>query len=99
MADESPLSLDPGPVVDRGDAPDLFVDGYQGVLLSNGAIRLNLYSARMNAETNKNERVIVARLILPVPVFVFFYNAFTHLAQDMHKLGILQVEERHNERP
>lgn len=94
MANGPPPGLEPGPVVDRGDAPELLADGYQGVILTNGVVKFNLISSRINAETDKAERVVVARLALPLPAFVSIYNAFGQLSQDMHRMGVLQIEER-----
>jgi hypothetical protein len=80
------------PIVDNQHAPEIFADGYHGVTINSGVIRLNLFSIRMNPETGELSRTIAARLTMPFPSFVSTYNALTEVLQDLQKEGVVQIE-------
>jgi hypothetical protein len=55
--------------IDNPLAPDVFADGASGFFMLSGLVRITLESARPNHSTPPGllNRVVIARLVLPVP--------------------------------
>ena len=71
MADEKPKIVN----VDNSYVPDIFTDGYSGVMVSDGTVRLNLTTLQIPLPVGDGsvvpaQKKIVARLIIPVSAFV-----------------------------
>lgn len=60
--------------------PDIFIDGVQGAVAHGGAVRINLYCHRLDPETNKMNRIVVGRLVVPVGQFPSMADAFSALS-------------------
>jgi hypothetical protein len=95
---ESERTEEPPPLVDRGQAFELFIDGYQGASLSNGMVKFNLFSNRLNATTGQAERVVVCHLTMPISTFVAVHRAFGALLHSMQQQGVFVPEDRTDEK-
>jgi hypothetical protein len=79
-------------VSDDGMAEELLVDGYTGLSISNGVIRLNLYVDRFNSGSGKTERRVVKRLALPLGVFVQFHLGTRNLLRELARGGVISKD-------
>jgi hypothetical protein len=58
----------PAPLVDGGNAPEIFCDGAAGALWHNGALRITLESLRAdhNVQPAALRRVVVGTVVMPI---------------------------------
>ena len=59
MADSSATYLNAS-----SDAPTLYVDGYDGVVLGSGIVRLRLFEDKWNSETGRFDRQFVQTIVM-----------------------------------
>lgn len=71
--------------IDPGNAPDIFIDGYTGVSVKDGVVRLNLVTTRLNANMESATDVIVSRLAMPLAVMLRVHEALGHLIRDLER--------------
>lgn len=83
------------PLSGGSDAPFLFVDGYQGVMIANGVVRLRLVRGRQtdSADDTEIENEVVARLAMGAATLESFYKALGGLVKDMKEDGTLPPSE------
>lgn len=72
-----------GKTVCSENVPDIVVDGVHGVVVHAGAVRINLYTHRVDPDQNTLHRVIVGRLVVPVGQFATIADRFTRLAEKL----------------
>lgn len=65
--------------------PTLLVDGFQGVCLAGGSIRINLFEDKYDHSTNTSSRHHVLRLAIPEEYFASFAKALVVIAHQMEK--------------
>lgn len=73
----------------RSDVPTVFVDGYHGVQLSNGVVRINFFENVHPADPVSGERRIVQRLAMGMPALLSVATALNGFIEQMHKDGLL----------
>lgn len=73
------------PLVELEPAPEIFVDGYQSSTLANGAAKLVFFSLAHNPGTDKNERRVVLRLTMPMPVILGIQRGLTSWIEDLQR--------------
>lgn len=70
-------------------APEVFMDGVQGVILTNGVVKLNLYSEMSDPNGGPVQRTGVARLGMSIPVMVALHGMLGNLMDDFREKGII----------
>lgn len=55
------------PLVDHGDAPQIFVDGYERTIITNGVASLTFFDTGHNPETGEIERRVVLTMRVALP--------------------------------
>lgn len=76
-------------LVERGAAPEIFIDGYQGVTVINGVTKFNCYSVSLGAD-GAEERRVVLRLSCAVPTVVGLHAALTEIIAEMKRAGLIR---------
>ncbi len=76
--------------VDDGRAPVIYTDGFKSVMHNNGVVKLNLFSIIVNVETNETVKQVVARLSMPLPVMLSFYDTLGVVIEKMKADGIIE---------
>lgn len=86
-------TTDDAVMIDHPDAPDVYMDGFHGILVRDGVVRLNLYRDHAPpADTDgRLERHVVARLLMPLPVFLRVAEASARIVKDLEKDGIIAL--------
>ena len=84
--------------MDRGRLLKLFIDGYQGISITNGVAKLNAFSARLNPNTGEGERVIVCYLAMALPTLVSIHAALGALIHYLRQQGIIEQGDRTDEK-
>lgn len=59
--------------------PSLFVDGFQGMGVAGGTVRINLVEDRLDSTKQKAVRHVVTRLIMPCEVLDSFIGSLSKL--------------------
>lgn len=87
MADEEP------PIIVQGlaDAPEVFVDGFHGVSVANGVVKVNFYSM-LGQPTPKDAKCVV-RVSMSVGTFVQVRDVFSELIESFNRDGVLTVDQ------
>lgn len=98
MTNEPKAIEAPPPLVDRGQATELFIDGYQGISITNGVAKLNTFSTRLNPNTGEAERVVVCYLAMPLSTLASIHAAFGALLRDLRQEGIMEQGDRTDEK-
>jgi hypothetical protein len=80
------------PVVSKEPVPEIFVDGFVGMLVRSGCAKFNLYSNVQELSTFQPVRQVIARLTMPVPVLLAFHEALGRAITDMEKDGVFARE-------
>jgi hypothetical protein len=75
------------------DAPVVYIDGYQGVSVGNGIVKMNLFQDVFDTATNKNIRKCVTVLAIPLAVFEGMRGSMNDLARQFSESGLLIVQE------
>jgi hypothetical protein len=75
------------------DAPVVYVDGYQGVTVSNGVVKFNFYQDLLDTTPNKNVRRCNLILSTPLPVIVSIRNALNDLITNLAERGLMVSQE------
>jgi len=90
MVIEAAIEVDASqfPLVEPTPAPEIYVDGYQGVLFANGVAKFNMFTVVMDAENSQNQRRIVQRLCMTIPTLEGIHIAIGELLEQMKKDGI-----------
>lgn len=55
-------------IVQDEPVPELYIDGFTGMLTKDGVVKLNLHADVMDIPSGELKRRIVTRLIMPLPV-------------------------------
>ncbi|MDX2072910.1 MAG: hypothetical protein SFX19_00935 [Alphaproteobacteria bacterium] len=76
MAEEDELKKD---IVCNEPIPSLFIDGFQGMGIAGGTVRVNLIEDRLDSTKQKIVRHVVTRLIMPTEVLNSFIERLTEL--------------------
>lgn len=65
--------------------PDILIDGYQGVTISNGVIRINLLQHKFGSTDKPSETrtVIVGRLAMGLPALTSIHQAMGELIESL----------------
>ncbi len=91
----TPDRTKPASVKDPGNVPTIFVDGFHGIQLKDFVVRMNLVAEWFNPQGNGgNEHTVVARLNMPLSVFVRIHEAMGQFIKELEQAGAIQrVEE------
>lgn len=79
-----------GPFKGFTEAPDLLVDGFQGVIMRNGIVRLNLFTINIDPNDFSTYRKVVATLSMSLPTYVQIHAAMTDMLRDFEKDGFIK---------
>lgn len=79
------------PVVYQEGVPEIYIDGFQGVIVKGGIAKLNLFSDIQNPASDEMERRIVAHLTMPVVVLGAVHDALGRLISNMERDGLVQL--------
>jgi hypothetical protein len=86
-ARESAIPLDNLETVDDDSLKTIYVDGYWGVSITDGVMKLNLYETRTSPIGEMTtKKYIVARIAIPLPSFFKVADAFSQLSVEVKKL-------------
>src|SRR5438094_470055 len=80
------------PLVEPQAAPEIFVDGFQGVTVTNGVAKLNCFSIDV-AANGSEERRIVLRLACHVGTMDAIQTALARILQEMKDAGVIREVE------
>ncbi|HRI75663.1 MAG TPA: hypothetical protein PLX33_01610 [Alphaproteobacteria bacterium] len=61
----------------------LFIDGFQGVSMNNGIVRINLHEDKYDPTTEKVSRHIVKRLCIPIASFISFVDTLDEIKKSL----------------
>lgn len=77
------------PLVGATEAPDVYIEGYQGTMVYNGVVKVNAYVLAMNPASEQTSRKVVARLTMPLASMISIHDAFGKLIEDLEKDGVI----------
>lgn len=77
-------------IVSTEPIPEIYIDGFTGVLVKGPAVKLNLFSDVQDMTTQHLERRIVARLTMPLPVLVSIQSTLERVVKDWERDGIIE---------
>ncbi len=72
------------------NAPEIYVDGYQGATYKDGVVKLNFYSTALDPVTNATHNEVVMRMALSVSTAIQIHQALGQLVGDLERKGILR---------
>ena len=76
------------PVIEQTEPiPELYVDGFMGLMVKDGVVKINLFSDVQDVEGDRHVRHIVGRLIMPASVLVGFNTTLTEVVKDLEPAG------------
>ncbi len=81
------------PVRESNNAPTIYADGYHGVVVGSGVVKLNLIEDLYDAATGVPFRRLVGRLVVPIPTLLQMHQALGTLIADMEKDGLVRRGE------
>lgn len=96
-ADQIALTKNDNILIGAEDAPEIFVDGYQGVTATNGAIKLNFFSQRFDPERDVAFKKMAAVICLSPITLLQITHALSSLVEQMKVDGVLTVESASGE--
>jgi hypothetical protein len=83
------------PLEELEPAPEIYVDGYQGVVIANGVAKFNYFSIYHDPLSGKNKRRIVLRLACPLDTVAGVHKALGEMIESLKKAGaIVEVDPR-----
>jgi hypothetical protein len=74
-------------------APEFFVDGYKGVIIANGVVKLNFFTRLFDPSANKTIPVAALRMVTSVEALSGIRDALNTLFADLEKQNIVQRVE------
>lgn len=74
-------------VVVSEHTPEIYVDGFTGVIVKEGVIKFNFFSDILNASNNTVERRIVSHMTMPLTVLKSVTEAMDKILVDLIKDG------------
>ncbi len=77
-------------IVSTEPIPEIYIDGFTGVLVKSGAVKLNLFSDVQDMATEHLVRRIVARLTMPMSVLVSIQETLEDVIKDWERDGIIK---------
>ena len=75
------------------EAPDIYIEGYQGSMVHNGVIKINAYVMAFDPASEQMKRRVVARLTMPMPSMIQIHDALGRLIEQLEKDGLIQRVE------
>ena len=72
-------------IVQSEPVPELYVDGFTGLMLKDGVVKLNLFSDVQDMVEERQVRRIVGRLIMPGPVLVAIQATLAQVVKEFEK--------------
>ncbi len=94
MVSEGVFQERPPAVEGASEAPDRFVDGYQGVCLINGVARMTFFVDGMDPNTTARYRRAAFKLLMPLDSLVGMHEAIGEVIGKMQRDGLLEGEGR-----
>ncbi len=82
-----------GPLIGAQEAPDVYIEGYQGATVYNGVMKVNAYVVIFDPESKKHFRRVVARLTMPLQTLVQVHDAFGRFLNDLENQGLIKRVE------
>jgi hypothetical protein len=73
------------------EAPELYIDGYQGAIVQNGVVKLNCYSSTLDPATGEPVNICVARLAMSLPGLLGVHAALGQLIEMMQADGVIAL--------
>ena len=71
------------------EAPEVFIDGYQGAIVANGTVKLNCFSVASDPVAGEAAHICVLRLAMSVPTLVQVRDAMSELIGNLQKDGVI----------
>jgi hypothetical protein len=71
----------------------IFIDGFQGISITNGTVRINLHEDKYDPVTEKVNRHIVKRICLSQGSFISFIDTLNQVKNSM----VAGIEDSHKE--
>lgn len=81
------------PISSTEPIPDIFIDGFQGVLVRDGVAKLNLFTDIHDPRTGEIARRVTARLITPVVTLAGIHSAVGEVLEGLKRDGILVSDD------
>lgn len=76
-------------------APEIYVDGYQGVSITPGGVaKINFYTTAFDPDTEKTSKVAALKLVASMQTLSAIHNALGQLFEKLEKDGLLQRAEK-----
>jgi hypothetical protein len=75
------------------DAPVVYADGYQGVTVSNGVVKINFFQDLFDPSANKNVRTCSVVLALSLPALAAVRTHLNQLVNQLEEQGLIVVQD------
>ena len=63
--------------------PEVYIDGFTGMLVKDGVVKLNLHADFLDLLDGQPKRRIVMRLLMPIPVLLSIAETLQEIASDI----------------
>jgi hypothetical protein len=81
------------PLVGVREAPDVYLDGYQGAVIHNGVMKVNAYVLAFDPESKRHFKRVVARLKMPLQTVAQVHDALGRFLNDLESQGLIKRVE------
>jgi len=78
-------------VVGIKDAPEIFVDGFRGVLTNGQIVKLNFFQNRFDSESQEPTKVAAFTLVISMNDFIAVSQTLPTLVAEFQEKGIVSV--------
>jgi hypothetical protein len=91
MAIESKIDADTNkfPLEELEPAPEIYVDGFQGAVISNGVAKFSFFSLYHDPLSGQNKRRVVLHLACPVATVDGVQKAFAEIMTNLQQTGVI----------
>jgi hypothetical protein len=70
------------------EAPEVYIDGYQGAMLANGVVKMNCFTVGIDPTTSRPFQKVAVRLTIPLQSFVDIHAAMGELIKNIRENGV-----------
>ena len=80
---------DDNKLIGLSEAPEVLVEGYRGVMMRAGMLKLNFFAQRFDPETDQVEKYAAVTLTIPLADFSDIVRGLETVLRDMQENGTL----------
>jgi hypothetical protein len=81
------------PLIGAREAPDVYIEGYQGAAIHNGVAKLNAFVVVFDPESRQHFKHVVARLTMPLQTLIQVHDALGRFLSDLESQGLVKRVE------